>query len=227
MHPVIIENIDIAPAGLLEAMDAGFLNTPSMLSTLKAMADALVDTMRPIAIYGMEPIMSLEGDRVYLEASCLNGPILTENLKQVDRIFPFIVSCGEEADRWISSYSDYTETILAHELVHRSLYLIMDRLAVQIRKAFNISTISIMNPGSLPGWDISEQDIILEMLSPVPGQRGISISEKHIISPAISLSGIIYESEEEFLNCMLCSREDCPLRRRPFDGELHSLKYGK
>jgi hypothetical protein len=136
------------------------------------------------------------------------------------------VSCGIESDIWCSSHSDYTEAVLAHELLHRSLYLTMDRLCDEIKRTWNISTISIMNPGSLRGWDISEQKKILALLEPLPGQSGISISENYIISPAMSLSGIIYESEKEFLNCILCPREDCPLRRRPFDHEMYAAKYG-
>jgi hypothetical protein len=82
-----------------------------------------------------------------------------------------------------------------------------------------------MNPGSLPGWEISEQGKILHLLQPLAGALGVSLSEAHIIHPAMTLTGVLYESESGFVNCQLCQKSGCPMRRCPFEAKLYAEKY--
>jgi hypothetical protein len=82
-----------------------------------------------------------------------------------------------------------------------------------------------MNPGSLQGWEISEQTKILELLQPEAGALGVSVSAAHIIHPAMTLTGVIYESESGFVNCQLCPKKGCPMRRCPFEEKLYAARY--
>jgi hypothetical protein len=82
-----------------------------------------------------------------------------------------------------------------------------------------------MNPGSLRGWEISEQRKILDLLQPRAAALGVSASAAHVIHPAMTLTGVIYESESVFVNCHLCPKSGCAMRRCPFDGKLYAAKY--
>jgi hypothetical protein len=64
MKPVILKSTAISINQLLEAVDPVFLKTPSIESAIKRLAAELLETLRPVAIYGTENILSMEIDRV-------------------------------------------------------------------------------------------------------------------------------------------------------------------
>jgi len=47
-----------------------------------------------------------------------------------------------------------------------------------------------------------------------------------VIQPLKSVSGIQFVSEEGFVNCSLCPRENCPGRRADYDAGLYDVRYG-
>jgi len=48
---------------------------------------------------------------------------------------------------------------------------------------------------------------------------GTRLTEKMVIQPLKSVSGIQFVSEEGFVNCSLCPRQGCPSRRAPYDAK--------
>jgi hypothetical protein len=38
--------------------------------------------------------------------------------------------------------------------------------------------------------------------------------------PRQSVSGLLFETEKDFVNCLLCPRDTCPNRRAPYDPAL-------
>jgi hypothetical protein len=47
-----------------------------------------------------------------------------------------------------------------------------------------------------------------------------------MMDPVHSVSGILFPTEEDFEECSLCPREDCPKRRAPFEEHLYETRYG-
>ena len=54
---------------------------------------------------------------------------------------------------------------------------------------------------------------------------GLELTDSCLMLPYKSVSGIAYETEATFENCMLCTRENCPTRRAPYDASMGAKTY--
>lgn len=54
---------------------------------------------------------------------------------------------------------------------------------------------------------------------------GLELTDSCLMLPYKSVSGIAYEAEATFENCMLCPRENCPTRRAPYDASMGAKTY--
>ena len=57
------------------------------------------------------------------------------------------------------------------------------------------------------------------------GNFGVELTESFLMRPRKSISGIRFVSNEEFVNCKLCNRENCQGRRADFDPHLFESTY--
>jgi hypothetical protein len=82
-----------------------------------------------------------------------------------------------------------------------------------------------MNPGSLDDWPLSEQITLFQLLGNPLEAIGVDLTESMLMIPNQSVSGIRFETEENFTSCQLCPREICAYREAPFDRKLFEEKY--
>jgi hypothetical protein len=82
-----------------------------------------------------------------------------------------------------------------------------------------------MAPGSLSEWPLSQQRSLFACLGDPEGEIGVHLSDSLLMVPAKSVSGIRFPTTESFVSCQLCSRENCPGRRAPYDKTLYDEKY--
>jgi hypothetical protein len=81
-----------------------------------------------------------------------------------------------------------------------------------------------MDPGSLEDWPITEQPKLFSIFGDTERLIGVRLTDRLLMVPRKSISGIFFPSEEGFSSCQLCEREKCPSRRTPFDPTL-AAKY--
>lgn len=84
---------------------------------------------------------------------------------------------------------------------------------------------SMMNPGSLEDWPLSQQRPLFSLFGDACSRIGVTLSESLLMSPVKSVSGVWFETEKGFQNCQLCPREQCPKRRAPYDAHLFDAAY--
>ena len=166
-------------------------------------------------------------DKVLIEGIEFKSHILSVNVKNVERVFPYVVTAGNELDGLDISSSDmfasYTLDIIK-ELVLEEARLSFEKL---LYKRYNLEDASYMSPGSLTDWPISEQKKLFKLLGDVKKAIGVELLDTYIMKPVKTVSGIYFPTKFDFKSCMLCPRENCPSREAPFDPKMYEEYTGK
>lgn len=188
------------------------------LRALVAQAEALA---RPKAAYTVRFVTGRGEDFTELDGVKMQSRLMPAKLKDVHRAFPYVATCGTEAEMWAKGISDPLWSWWADEVMMRLLHAATEYLQAQLKHSLKLGTISSMNPGSLPDWPIEEQAKLFSLL---PGAReitGVRLTDSMLMLPAKSVSGVYFESERNFENCELCVRTNCPGRRKRFDPKAY------
>ena len=182
---------------------------------------------RPKAMYRACLIESRGEDHVVIEGLTFKSRVLAVNLSQVHRVFPFVATCGVELEEWSSSFTSVLEKFWADAIKGLALGASILALLEHIKDQHHPGDISMMNPGSIESWSISEQRALFALLGDTDEAVGVKLMKSCFMKPGMSASGIWFPTEDHFENCMLCPMERCPGRRAPYDKDLYDKKYEK
>ena len=192
------------------------------LEALLPVAKALA---RPKAVFKIIAPQSAGEKKVSLDGVVFKSELLAKHLNEAKWAFPFTATCGRELDEWAKSLSGL-EQFMANEIMIVTLHQAVRRVEELLRRRFEFSEVSAMNPGSLPSeWPIMEQQPLFELLGDLPGQIGVRLLPSLLMDPGKSVSGIYFQTVEKFHSCQLCTKADCPSRKSPFQGDGHDAGY--
>lgn len=226
MEPVILADLafDLNVAGFLRGLrvEADTEDGEEVLALLESARQKA----KPKAIYRESFIDSRGDGYVVIDDIKFNSNILQVNLSQTTRVFPYIVTCGEELDAWSQTVRGMLEQYWADEIKEAILKAAFRDFTCRLVAAYGLGTTSVMNPGSLEDWPISEQAKLFQLLGDPAGAIGVKLTDSYLMIPTKSVSGIRFATERTFENCQLCSRENCPDRRAPYDPLLYENRYG-
>jgi len=181
---------------------------------------------RPKGIYREACVEHLDGTEVvHIGGVLFRSRVLAVNLKAVDRVFPFIATCGVEMEAWSRRLDDPMEQYWANTIkevaLGQAIQAVGDHLVATHRPGLR----AVMNPGSLADWPISQQRPLFDLFGDGPDTIGVELSETFLMAPIKSVSGVWFETDEGYVNCQLCPRETCPNRRAPYDPHLLAERY--
>ena len=151
--------------------------------------------------------------------------VMQVNFKDKTAAWPYVVTCGKELYDLARQKDDPLEKFWADGISEQFLYLAHGVALNEIRQAAGAKHLSSMNPGSLSDFPISQQEPLFRMLGDVREMIGVWITDSFLILPYKSGSGIYFASEEDYVNCALCQRANCPNRRAPFDEMQFAMKF--
>lgn len=179
---------------------------------------------RPKALYGTAYIEHKDENHVIIEGIRFTSRLLSKNLNEVYKVFPYVATCGHEVYDWAKSLLDPIERYWAEALCE--IYL--NKAYVAMKRDFEHRVkpgkTAAMNPGSLENWPISEQKQLFTLLGEEnTGAIGVQLTESFLMLPIKSISGIIFQTEFDYENCMLCPRERCPGRRAKYDPDAAKM----
>ncbi|MCZ7553478.1 MAG: hypothetical protein M5U05_12980 [Anaerolineales bacterium] len=230
MEPILVDdfNVQIDHEALREKLRLKpGRPTPPEVERLLVEAQALA---HPRAAYLLSGILARADDEVQIEGQnaspvTFTSRVLRINLDPVHRLFPYLVTAGGELDAWARAETDlltrfYADQIQEH-LLHRALHQLTDRL----REAYGTSLLASQSPGSLTDWPLSQQVPLFALFGAAAGAIGVQLQPSLLMTPAKTISGFMYESENGFASCQLCPRENCSNRRQPYDPELFDQRY--
>ena len=179
---------------------------------------------KPKAIYTTVLVTGRGDDFLELDDIPLESRLMPRNLAKVHRAFPYVVTCGTEIDDFGRSLDDmvqvwWLDTIKELILAQANTYL--DKHFTEV---VGLGQFSVMNPGSLPDWPLSEQPKLFALIGDVEGLIGVQLTDSCLMLPTKTLSGLAFQSDEDYQECRLCNRKACTGRRVAFDaGEFERL----
>jgi hypothetical protein len=228
MDRIILDDIPFAtdPEGLarLLRIQPGSRNASEFSKILQ---DAIA-VARPKAAFAVA-VAHMRGDTIVeIGNVILNSLILRINLEKAGIVYPFVATCGTELEEWSRTLRDMLHSFWADSIMLMALGCAMGHLDAYLKQRIgNEAILSSMNPGSLPDWPLAEQAALFSLLGDGASAIGARLTDKMVIHPLKSVSGIHFVSEEAFINCSLCPRLNCSSRRADYDTDLYGTKYGQ
>jgi hypothetical protein len=221
MEPIIIDQIpftftaaDVAPQLHVEPGTEDF-------EALEGLVAEACRVTRPKAVFGVSFITGRGSDFVELDGVRMDSRVMPANLSGVQRVFPYVATCGMEVEEWSAGISDmlyrWWMDVAKIQLLHKAIGALNARLKAE----WKIDKSSNMNPGSLPDWPITEQPKLFSLLGDVTAKIGVKLTDSMLMLPSKSVSGIYFATDSGYENCELCTRENCPGRRKPYQQERH------
>jgi hypothetical protein len=197
----------------------------SYASQLQQLAGQAQVIAIPKVIYGLSFIESTGEDWVVIDHVRFKSRILRVNLKDVHRVFPYVATCGVELDEWSNQYDDFLLRYWADAIKEMALRSAIPALNEHLENRYHLGPISAMNPGSLGDFPLSCQAGLFALLGDVQTAIGVQLTKNYLMLPTKSVSGIYFPTEQGYVNCQLCPRENCIGRRAPYEVGLYESRY--
>jgi hypothetical protein len=192
------------------------------LATLVHQARAIT---RPKAMCRIAFITQKDDLGVEIERVRFTSRVLRVNLDAVQRVFPYIATCGAELDAWSHTLDDVLHQFWAEAIKLAALGAAIKAVNDHMDDRYRPGHTSAMNPGSLLDWPLREQRPLFALLGDPQAAIGVQLTPSMLMVPNKSTSGIRFATEADFASCQLCPRDICPNRRAPYDPGLYERKY--
>ncbi len=186
----------------------------------KRIVDEARKVARPRAFYTIRRLQSRGADHIVIDDVVLKSRVLRVNTDGLNRVFPFVATCGEEMAKWADAHTDMLSRYYADELKMDALRAAMRQLEKDIERRFDSGSIAQMQPGSLEDWSIYEQTPLFKILGDVGESVGVRLNSSLVMYPDKSESGIYFQNDKGYVNCKLCPVKKCPSRRAKYDEDL-------
>ncbi len=192
---------------------------------LERLLESACRLARPRAVYLAAYITDRGEDWVEIEGMRFTSRVLRVNLDPVHRVFPYLVTCGQELQEWGDSFDDMLQGFWAEAIKESALYCAIRALEDDMQQRYQLGRVAAMNPGSLANWPIQQQRVLFDLLGLYSQEVGVRLTDSMLMIPTKSVSGIHFQTEISFASCQLCPRENCPNRRAEYDPGLYESKY--
>ena len=210
--PVHLVPEDIARKLRVDTTRPGY----AVMSEVVGIARSLVHLK---AVYDISYVGVKERETVEIAGVVFRSRVLRHNLERAQKVFPFIMTVGPELERTAASLGDLLRQYYLEEIANTVLERAADWLAEKLSRRWGFPGLSCMSPGSLEDWPISEQIKLFSLFGDTEKSVGVRLTNSLLMVPRKSISGILFPSEEGFISCRLCPRENCPSRKADYDEE--------
>lgn len=177
---------------------------------------------RPKALYKESYVDARGDDSVTIDGVTFRSRALRKNLDKVERVFPYVATCGHELDELVPHSGDILEQFWLDTIKATLLDITVHHLNERIDRKYKLAKASTMSPGAgdVSVWPIEQQEQLFLLLGDVESHIGVKLTKNSLMVPNKTVSGIRFPTEVDFRTCQLCRRKNCPLRNAPFDREL-------
>lgn len=187
---------------------------------LQRLLDQAITLGRPKALYKVTTVEPGGNSTVLLDGIPFHSRIMCLNLDGIHRAFPYIATCGLELHQWKESFADPFTGYLVDTITALALQSAIETLFTHLERQYGLGKTATMNPGSLEDWPLQAQTPLFDLLDDPNAAIGVSLTNSLLMIPRQSVSGLLFETEKDFVNCQLCPRDACPNRRAPYDQAL-------
>jgi hypothetical protein len=170
---------------------------------------------RPVAICGVGFIEDRGDEFVVVDGIRFESALLATNLAPVERVFPYVATCGRELDDWAHDFDDDLDRYWADAIREAAVECARAAAERYLADTFGLVGPSRMHPGSLPDWPLTQQVPLFRLLDDVERRIGVHLTGDCLMVPLKSTSGLFFATSARWENCSLCPRPICPNRRAP------------
>ncbi|MDI6451365.1 vitamin B12 dependent-methionine synthase activation domain-containing protein [Anaerobaca lacustris] len=190
--------------------------------TLAELIETARRMARPKALYTEAFIDAKGAETVTVDGITFTSRMLRANLEPIERVFPFIATCGHEMDTADLPAGDFLVEFWWDAIKAVLLGTAIRHLNEHLKHRYALGRTASMSPGSgdVDVWPIEQQAELFALLGDVKGQIGVELTESFLMKPNKTVSGICFATEVDFHSCQVCRRKDCPSRGAPFDPHL-------
>lgn len=192
-----------------------------------ALVDQARAVARPKALYAEAFVEGRGDDTVWIAGITFTSRMLRRKLETVERVFPYVATCGHEMDDVALPAGDVLVQFWWDAIKAELLAVARAHLLAQLTERFRLGQTARMSPGSGDAdvWPIEQQRPLFALLEGVTPFIGVILTESCLMIPNKSISGLLFPTEEDFQTCQVCHRDPCPNRRASFDAAVwHSLR---
>ena len=207
---------------LSEVLKKAGASEPDDIALLKNYHDEVLQLARPKAIYKVCYVDEITPDGAVIDGIAFASHRMVKNLKDIHRVFAYVVTCGAELEPWANAESDFVLSFWKDEIKELVLRDAIPQFYARIKDKYRIEKMSSMNPGSgnADVWPIAQQTQLFQLISGVTEDIGVELADSMLMTPNKSVSGIMFPSDSGYVNCAVCQRETCQNRRAPYDASL-------
>jgi len=182
------------------------------------------DVAKPKALYAESFVEARGEDTIRIDGITFTSLMLRENLATVERVFPFVLTCGHEMDEVDLPAGDMVQEFWWDTIKAVALGCAIKHFHEHLKQRFLLGKTSNMKPGSGDAdvWPIQQQKELFSLFGDVRKLIGVALTPSFLMMPNKSTSGITFTTEVDFLQCQVCRREKCSGRGAAFDQKLWS-----
>jgi len=193
---------------------------------VQELIELVLPIARPKVIYQVSYVDNKAEDWVEVDGVRFTSRVLRDNLDKVGRVFPFVATCGRELDEIDIPADEFMKCYYLDQIKEMVLELAMSYLEEHLTRKYELGQISEMEPGSLESWPITQQKELFSIFGNVEDAIGVRLTDKCLMIPVKSVSGVYFPTEIKFESCQLCQRERCIGRKAPYNPDL-ARKYSE
>jgi len=189
---------------------------------LRELIDMARPVARPKAVYEVSYVENKNKDSLDIGGVRFTSHVLRINLDKVERVFPYVVTCGRELDEIDIPSGEFLKSYLMDQIKEAVLISARKYLDDYLRKKYALGQMSRISPGAgrTTDWPLKQQKELFSIFGNVEDLIGVRLTESLLMVPVKSVSGIYFPTEIRFESCQLCPREKCIGRRALYDLDL-------
>ena len=117
-------------------------------SELGLLLDAVQSKAQPKAVYAVSFIESRNDSTVIINGVKFESKVLRKNLEKVERVFPFVVTCGSELDELVCGKDDFLKQYWMETIKEMVLEQAIEFLKNHLQQKYKLAKLYSLSPGS-------------------------------------------------------------------------------
>jgi hypothetical protein len=187
---------------------------------VQRLIDQVKLSIKPRVIYKSSHVNTNTRYSLEIDGVEFNNALLKVNLSQSDRIFPYVVTIGDEVDLVNAFGSTFNQRYVLDVIREMALVNATHYVQNYITRSHNLDFLWNLEPGELHAWPSNGRKSLFLILGEVGNLTGVKLRDDYSLIPRFSSCGLFYHANIEFEACQVCSQEPCMGRRAPYSEEL-------
>lgn len=164
-----------------------------MLEMLNKLMKKALKTAKPKGMYFEAYIEDRTEDSFMIKGEIFNSKILAEATKKNEKVYPYIITCGEEIEEAYFKTDDLMEKYIMDGIINSILDCATICVSKDLQERYGLDNIAYHIPGALDDWPLDEQQKLFRLFGDEANKIGVKLSDSNIMKPGKSVSGVYYQ----------------------------------